>query len=163
MRPLASRTQTADQTPFDNSTNGFTATNVQAAIEEAKAFFASTVVTSVTAPTTSSSTDALLTGMTMSLAAGTYFVDFTTTMTSDAAGAVISISFYRAGTQLGETLMKISPFDGGALSATTARGAVAINHKIVITGTQTVEVRWSISNGNGTCGPRIMRSLRVPA
>ena len=30
------RTQLAQQTPFDNASNGFTATNVQAAIEEAK-------------------------------------------------------------------------------------------------------------------------------
>jgi hypothetical protein len=37
-RIIFGRTQLAEQTPFDNATNGFTSTDVQAAIEETKTF-----------------------------------------------------------------------------------------------------------------------------
>lgn len=111
--------------------------------------------------TTTSSTDALLTTMTISPVAGNYLLMFTTSITSSAAGAAISCSVYVGGTQQAKTLMKIAPFDGGTLSATTARGSMAITSTVSVTSGQTVEIHWSTSAGTATCGPRIMNLLRL--
>lgn len=111
--------------------------------------------------TTTSGTDVLLTGMTTTPAAGTYLVLFSSSITSNAAGAAITSSFYVAGVQKADSIRKISPFDGGTLSATTARGAMVIQGLIAVTGSQAIEVRWSISSGTGTCGPRTMNLIKV--
>lgn len=110
--------------------------------------------------TTTSGTDALLTTMTITPTAGTYLLFFCTTITSSAAGAAITVSVYNNGVQDPSTVMKISPFDGGTLSATTARGSVAIQRTVTVT-TGAVQIRWSTSGGTGTCGPRILSMLRI--
>lgn len=110
--------------------------------------------------TTTSGTDALLTTMSITPAVGEYIVWFSTTITSNNAGATITVSLYVNGVQDASTIMKISPFDGGTLSATTARGAVALQRTLNITA-GAVEIRWSTSGGTATCGPRVMTMLRV--
>lgn len=110
--------------------------------------------------TTTSGTDALLTTMTISASAGTYMLFFSTTITSNNAGAAITVSVYNNGVQDASTVMKISPFDGGTLSATTARGSVAIQRAVTVT-TGAVQIRWSTSGGTATCGSRVMTMLRV--
>lgn len=110
--------------------------------------------------TTTSGTDALLTTMTITPSAGTYLLFFNTTITSNNAGAAITVSVYNNGVQDASTVMKISPFDGGTLSATTARGAVGINRTVVVT-TGAVQIRWSTSGGTATCGPRVLTMLRI--
>lgn len=120
-----------------------------------------TVVTGNT--TTTSSTDALMNGMTKTPAAGTYLVLFNTDIDSNAAGAAISFSYYLAGVQIGSSLRKISPFDGGALSAGDARAVAALQDVITVTGAQAIEVRWSTSSGTATAANRSLILMQVTA
>lgn len=155
-----SSTQVAISTPFDNSTNGYTATDVQTAIEETNKHLLAIEVSDSSNATTTSGTDALLTTMSITASAGTYILWFSTSITSNNAGAAITVSLYNNGTQDASTVMKISPFDGGTLSATTARGGVSINRTITVVSGAT-QIRWSTSGGTATCGPRVMTMLRI--
>lgn len=112
---------------------------------------------SATAPT---STDALMTGMTITPSAGVYLAFFDTDITSGTAGAAISVSLYINGTQDASTLRKIIPFSGGTLTTGNARAAVALHRTITVT-TGDVEVRWSTSNAGPTCGARVLSLLRI--
>lgn len=118
-----------------------------------------TVVTG--AVTTTSSTDSLLNGMTITPAAGTYLILFNSDIDSNAAGAAISVSVYIGGTQVASTLRKIIPFDGGALSAGDARGIAATQHIATVNGSQAIEIRWSISSGTASAANRSLITLRV--
>lgn len=151
---------TAYGIPFDNSTNGFTAINVQAAIEEARVVISSQITATANA-TTTSGTNALLTGMTITPAAGTYLVMFSGSMNLNAAGSTGSMSLYVAGAQITHTVRNSSVFDGGALSATSATGAIALQHIATVTGSQVVQIEWSVSSGTATCGPRTLTLLRL--
>lgn len=111
--------------------------------------------------TTTSGTDALMTGMTMTPAAGTYLVLFNTDINSNSAGAAISFSFYVAGSQITTSLRKISHFDGGTLSAGSARGQACLQELITVTGSQAVEVRWSTSSGTATAAARSLIIMQV--
>lgn len=145
---------------FNNTTNGYVATDVQTAIEEANKHLLAIEVSATANATTTSGTDALLTTMNITATPGTYLVWFTTTITSNNAGAIITVSLYNNNVQVPETVMKISPFDGGALSAPDARGSVAIAKMVTITA-GALQVRWSTSGGTATCGPRVLNMLRV--
>lgn len=111
--------------------------------------------------TTSSGTDALLNSMTLTPSAGTYLVMFSSSMTSNAPGAAISSSFYIAGVQRGESLRKIIPCDGGTLSSGSGRGVMDISDIITVTGSQAIEIRWSISSGTATAHPRVMFAIKI--
>lgn len=147
--------------PFDNSTNGFTANNVQAAIEEATyqlSDFEATATASITAGT---GADALMTGMTLSPTPGIYIALFSCDILCATAGAATSVSIYVGGAQIADTLRKVAPFDGGTLSSTSARCGVAINKRITVTVGQAIEVRWSASNGTNTAASRTLTIFRV--
>lgn len=118
-------------------------------------------ITSVTPVNTTSGTDAVMTSMTTTPAAGTYLVLFNTDINSTNAGAAISFSYYLAGSQIAATLRKIIPFDGGALSATAARGLASLQSIITVNGSQVVDVRWSTSGGTATAANRSLITLRV--
>lgn len=157
MKPFFS--EVASSIPFDNSTNGFAATDVQAAIEEAQRPVI-TEVTDTANATTTSGTDALLTTMTITpTIAGNYMVCFESSITSNAAGAAITYSVYVNGTQQAATVKKMSPLDGGTLSVGSARADASLRKKIAWT-TGTIEIRWSTSGGTATCGPRTMDIMR---
>lgn len=111
--------------------------------------------------TTTSGTDAVLTGMTLTPGTGTYLVLFSSSVASNNAGAIISVSCYANAIQQPSTLIKISPFDGGALSATTAEGSISINKIIAVTAGQSIDIRWSTSGGTATCGPRVLNLLKI--
>lgn len=113
---------------------------------------------SATAP---ASTDALLAGMTSTPASGTYLAWFSCDLNSGSAGAVVSVSFYVGGTQKADSLRKIMPFAGGTLTSGNQRVGVALNGLITVTGSQTIEVRWSASSGTVTAAGRTMNLLKV--
>lgn len=120
-----------------------------------------TEVTDTASATTTSSTDALLTAMTITPVAGTYLCNFSSSIDNNTAGMAVSVSYYIGGTQKGATLIKSSVFDGGALSAGDARGSVHLSTLVTVTGSQAIEIRWSTSSGTATCGPRSMSVVRV--
>lgn len=146
---------------FDNSTNGFVARTVQEAIEES-ALPVIDFVNQATNVTRSNSADALLSGMTKTGLVGNYEFTFRGDMTSDQAGQAISYSFYKNGAQVAGTLQKMSPFDGGALSAGEARATAYTDWKFTgLIVTDTIEVRWSMSGGTATSHSRRMKWLKV--
>lgn len=154
------QTQVAISTPFDNSSNGYTANNVQAAILESATKLTEFEATATTSTNTSSGTDALMNSMTLTLAAGTYIAWFSCDINSPTAGAAISVSLYNNAVQIADSLRKIIPFSGGTLTSGSARGCVAIN-KVVTVSTGNLEVRWSTSSGTVTAASRTLTVLRV--
>lgn len=156
--------QVARSTPFDNTSNSFVAAEVQSAIEEAKNSLTYTEVTADSSTTTTSGTDSLMNSMTITpTVAGSYLVMFSTDINSNAAGAAISTSFYLAGSQIANSLRKIIPHDGGALSAGAARGIMYIQKIVSFSGANTLEVRWSTSSGTATAAARNLVVIRVGA
>lgn len=153
----------ASNVPFDNSTDGFAANNVQAAIEEAAsgAHLLATEVGATANATTTSGTDAIITGMTATPAAGTYLVWFSSAINSSQAGATVTVSMYVGGVQRADSVRAVSPFDGGTLSALTASCGMAINGLVTVTGSQAITIEWHTSAGTATCGARTLNYLRV--
>lgn len=148
---------------FDNSTNSYIATDVQAAIEEAgSGVHLQDGEVSATASTTApSGTDALMTGMTITPVSGTYLVWFSCDINSPTAGAVVSVSIYVGGTQKGDSLRKVMPFAGGTLTVGNQRAFTGTNGRVTVNGSQAIEIRWSTSSGTITTSDRTMNTLRV--
>lgn len=151
----------ASSVPFDNSSNGFVATDVQAAIEETSNFLTVVEVTATGNTTTTSGTDALMNSMTRTPIAGTYLVLFNTDINSNAAGSAISLSYYVGGVQVASSLRKTSHFDGGTLSAGSARAVSSLQSVIAVNGSQAIEVRWSTSGGTATAAARSLITIRT--
>lgn len=105
--------------------------------------------------------DALLTGMTSTPPAGSYFVSFSCDVNSATSGVVVSVSIYVGGTQKADSLRKIMPFAGGTLTAGSQRAGVVTNGVVTVNGSQAVEIRWSASAGAPTAAARTMNLLKV--
>lgn len=151
---------TAVNNTFNHSTNGWVASNVQTAIEEAPIHLRAGEVSATANATTTSGTSALLTGMTVTPAAGTYLVWFSVAINSNNAGSTQTLGLYVGGTLKADSARVISPFDGGALSATTASGVVSINGLVTVNGSQAISIEWATSGGTATAGPRTLNYLR---
>lgn len=80
MLNLAYISPVAGGIPFNNATNGFTATNVQTAIEEAKNSIAYSTASATGTVTTTSGTFSVMTTMTLTPVAGTYLCIFSGNM-----------------------------------------------------------------------------------
>lgn len=111
--------------------------------------------------TTTSATFAVLGSMTLTPVAGTYQVWFATSIDSNSVGADISCALYLDTTQQAATLIVTDVFDGGALSALTARSAVTIVKQVTVNGSQAINVRWATGGGTATCGPRVLNIMRL--
>ena len=153
--PYIHTTEVADSIPFDNSSNGFTATNVQDAIEEAEISTPVNYIATSAGVTRNSSTDATMGGMTYTNSSGASIkvvALFNGDITIGKTGAVLSISFYLNGGQVANTLRKQSS-DGGTLSG-SCRVTASTQCKVIIPNGQTLDVRWSVSSGTITGGAR---------
>lgn len=122
---------------------------------------ATTEVTATAAVTAGTGADALLTGMTITPVLGTYLVLFSCDLNCSTAGAATSFSIYVGGSQIAASLRKVAPFDGGTLSAGSARCGVAINSLVTVNGSQAIEIRWSASNGTNQASTRILDVVRM--
>lgn len=111
--------------------------------------------------TTTSNTPALLTGMTTTPVAGSYLVWFSASTQSNGTNCTQTFGLYVGGTLKADSSRTIQPYDGGTLAAATATGAVAINAKITVTGSQLVEIHWSTAGGTATCHQRTLNLLRI--
>lgn len=158
---LISTTQVASSTPFDNSSNGYIATDVQAAIEESNKHLIAGEVNATASATAGTGADALMTTMTVTPAAGTYLVNFSCDITSNTSGAAISVSIYVGGSQKADSLRKIIPFSGGTLTSGNARGFCGTNGLVTVNGSQAIEIRWSASSGTNTTAARTLNYLRI--
>lgn len=147
--------------PFDNTTDGWLATDVQDAIEEAPIHLRSVQVSSTAGFTISSTgADVLLTTMTITATPGTYIAWFSSDITSANGGSAIACSFYNNGTQMTSSMRKIIPFSGGTLTSGNARAVMSFQDTPVITA-GALEVRCSISSSTATANDRTLTMLRV--
>lgn len=157
---MAKINDVAVSVPFDNSTDGWVANNVQAAIEEAPIHLRALNVSGTSTLTVATSTDTLLPGMTLSPPAGLYQILFSTDVNSAVGGAAISVSIYIGGAQVVSTLRKVVPCPTGLLGG-AGRDCVAINDHLTVTTGQAVEVRASTSNTGPTVASRALSLLRL--
>lgn len=111
--------------------------------------------------TTTSNTPAVLTTMTITAAAGTYLVWFSSSTQSNGTTCTQTFAMYVGGTIKADSSRTIQPYDGGTLAAATATGSVAINGIVTVNGTQAVDIRWSTAGGTATCHQRTLNMLRV--
>lgn len=111
--------------------------------------------------TTTSSTDALMTGMTTTPASGIYEVLFNCDVQCNNAGGAVSFSIYVGGAQIASSLLKTIPLDGGTLSIGTGRDIVFLLDEVSPNGAQAVEIRWSTSGGTATTSNRKLALLKV--
>lgn len=154
-------TQAAVSTPFDNGSNSYSATDTQAAIEETNKHLIAAEISDTANATTTSSTPALLTSMTVTPAAGTYLVWFSAAASMNNFNGQITYAFYVGGSLKTDSVRIIQPFDGGTLGGTTARGAMPLNGLITVNGSQAIEIRWNVNAGTGICAQRTLNTLRV--
>ncbi len=145
--------RTAANNIFDNSTNGFVSTNVQAAIEEAKdvpviEVFSGTNATGSTALT-------VLSGMTQSKPAGVYLVFFNASFFIVSNAASVTFGLYVGGSLIPGTQMVIQG------TGSNAKQTGTIIKQITLTSTQTVDIRWQTSAGTPNCTARAMNIMQI--
>lgn len=159
MSPYISSTQVASSIPFDNSTNGFTSTDVQTAIEEVRNL-ASTEVTATADTTTTSASDVLINTMTITPVAGTYLVWFSTCVDHSNQSVAVVVSIYAGGfLQTASVRSPIPRFNG--VGAITLTPNVATQAKVTVNGSQAIEARWKTASGTATAHQRTLTILRV--
>lgn len=154
-------TPVASSVPFDNSTDGFTATDVQAAIEEAGHKLTVIQLSDSTLNTTTLATFSAMTGMSTTPAAGTYLVTFNTSVSSPTAGAIASFAIYVGGTQDAGSVSRAAPLDGGVGATPPAIGNVTCIGTAVVNGSQAIAAQWASSSGTMTITVKRMTLLRI--
>lgn len=157
--PYSSSTQVASSVPFDNSTDGFVATDVQTAIEEARTI-TQQEATATADTTTTSTTDVLVTGMTLTPASGTYIVFFSAGVDHSNQSVAVVVSLYSGGVQKASSVRSPIPRFNG-VGAITLTPIVAINGTVVVNGSQAIEIRWKTASGTATMHQRILNILKV--
>lgn len=99
--------------------------------------------------------DTLMSGMTLTPAAGTYLVWFTGDIATSTNGTVATMSVYSGGTL---ATSSERPFSRGAQAVTASFDAVA---RVTVNGAQAIEGRWRVTGGTGTNTRRSLAILRV--
>lgn len=108
--------------------------------------------------TTTSTTDVLVSGMTLTPAAGTYLVSFTGSVEVSSAGATTFPSIYAGGTQeaASEREIQRTGFFGGLISQAFA--CVAL---VTVNGSQAIEGRIRTTAGTATIHERTLAIIEV--
>jgi hypothetical protein len=110
--------------------------------------------TFTSAITTTSTTDVVMTGMTITPPAGTYFVSFVTWVTNTTGNSQATVSIYSGGVQKASSVVKGAPFTGAVGGAND--GMPLATHGIVtVNGSQAIAIEWHTASGtlsaaNGT-------------
>lgn len=111
--------------------------------------------------TTTSATDVLMNSMTLTPAAGTYGVVFSTSLESSSNNAIISVSVYAGGVQAAHSERQAEPATSGGLGSSAANMPVSTNAEVTVNGSQAIEIRWRITAGTATAHQRTMNIRRV--
>lgn len=143
----------AKSVPFSNASNGFTAKNVQAAIEEAKG--SNTSVTSVSATGTQTSTStsyANITSMTQTPSAGTYLVVFNGRASTSGASAGGLFGIAVAGSLQTDSIRELSTnlvLLGGlvTISINTVASSVTCVSIVTVNGSQAITAQFRSTTG----------------
>jgi hypothetical protein len=105
--------------------------------------------------TTTSATDALMNSMTLTPAAGTYWVLWHGSIVNSANGAERTwVSLYLGGSQVSATERSIGT--AGGAYAPSMTGAV-----LTVNGSQAIELRWRVAGGTSTVHSRRLSILKI--
>lgn len=165
-----SSSTTAASTPYNNTTSGLSATNIQDAIDALSAGGATIVKTQLTATstvTTSSATFSVISGMTTTPIAGTYLIQYSGSMaiTSGVNGSA-EIAIFQNGTVVTHTTRTMSltvalalGLIGTAAVAPSGSDTTAI---VTLNGSETIDVRFrSVSGDPFRCTSRSMQIIKI--
>lgn len=110
--------------------------------------------------TTTSTTDVVLTGMTITPLAGTYLVLFSTWLTHSTGNDIVTMSIYSGGVQKTDSIRAAIPFVG-ALSATTQDMPLATNGVVTVNGAQAIAIEWHTNAGTATAHNGTLNILKI--
>lgn len=106
---------------------------------------------SATTVTTTSATDAVLSGMTLTPVAGSYLAIFVGSISENTGGNVVTTSFYINGVQDAASIMPAAPFAGGALAAgSSSISWVTMGGPYTVNGSQAIALNWHVNGGTST-------------
>ena len=112
--------------------------------------------------TTTSATDVLLDSMTLTPAAGTYFVVGSTSVESTSNGGSVTLSIYANGVQAPGSERPAIPFIKGVLLGNeTTIETLCTQATVTVNGSQAIELRWRRSAGTATAHQRSMNLIQV--
>lgn len=152
---LIGSTSTAPVAATLTAGTGISITNAAGAITIASSLSVINQATSVTDAVTISTTDVVITGMTVTPGAGDYLVFFTGAVENTGFGDPVTISIYTNGSQIAASVVKSESF--GGMSNPIGSNAFITN----LGAGQAIEVKWKVSNGTGTCHQRTLIVQKV--
>ena len=109
---------------------------------------------------TTSTTDVLMTGMTVTPAAGTYLVMFSSWCNQSNGADTIVISLYNGSTLQTGTTRSLIPFPNNLL-VSTLNIPVATQAIMTATGSAAISVEWHVNGGTGSCYDRTFDLVRI--
>jgi hypothetical protein len=110
--------------------------------------------------TTTSATDVVMTGMTITPPAGTYFVDFGTWLTNTTGNQTCTISIYTGGVQKASSVITMVPFSG-AVGGVNDGLAVGTNGIVTVNGSQAIAIEWHTAGGTVSAHNGTMDILKI--
>ena len=137
--------------PLSSDANGLLASGIY-----------NTEVSATANATTTSSSDAVLTGMTITPPAGTYLVVFSTWVTHSTANSVATFSLYVDTTQKADSIRSVIPLGGVVIGLSAIDIPVAINGLVSVNGSQAIAVKWNTTGGGtATAHQRTMNIVKL--
>lgn len=119
-----------------------------------------TEVSATADTTTTSTTDVLMNTMTITPVSGTYMVLFSSTVDHSAQSVAVVVSIYVGGSLIANSVRSPIPRFNG-VGAITLTPSVVTNGKVVVNGSQAIEIRWKTASGTATAHQRTMDIWRV--
>jgi hypothetical protein len=116
----------------------------------------SSIQTATASTTTTSATDALISGMTVTPPAGKYEVFFSTSLQESNNNQTVFVSIYSGGTKLADSdrCAQVAQWNNVCVPMST--------HALVtVDGAQAIEARWRVTGGTGTSLQRSLMIVRV--
>lgn len=132
--------------------NGLLASGLSAGITTEEGFSSSI--------TTTSTTDVIMTGMTITPPSGTYMVWFSCWLTHSNGNDTVTISIYGGTTQNVTTVRTTTPFSGAVGAANNGIGH-STNGQVTVNGSQAITIDWHTNAGTATAHAGTMDILRV--
>lgn len=110
--------------------------------------------------TTTSTTDVLVTGMTLTPPAGTYLVWFSGGADHSAQSVAVVVSIYVGGVLKTDSVRSPVPRFNG-VGANTLTPIAVTNGRVTVNGAQAIEIRWKTASGTATMHQRTLNILRT--
>ncbi len=134
---------------------GIAITNAAGSITIASSISVINQATSLVDAITTSATEVLIPGMTITPGAGDYLIFFTGAVENTGFGDPVTISIYSNGSQIAASVIKCESF--GGMSNPIGSNAYLTN----LGAGQAIEVKWKVSGGTGTCHQRTLIVQKV--